>query len=64
MMKYYEGMYLSLNEVASSRMLMGAPQEDIMYGEQLCRKFYVQGCGGELFIRIQKHIARHLMYVK
>jgi len=30
MMKYCEGTYLSLNEVASSQMLMGTPREDIM----------------------------------
>ena len=64
MMKYCEGMSLSLNEAVSSRILMGAPWEDIMQEEQLRKIFYTQGYGGQPFIRIQKHISRHVMYVK
>jgi len=64
MMKYCEGMYLSLNEVASLWMLMGALREDIMQEKKQRRRFYAQGYGGQPFIKIQKHIARHVMYVK
>jgi len=63
MMKYCEGMYLSLDEVASSQTLMGVLWEDIMQEEKPRRRFYALGCGGQPFIKIQKHIARHVMYV-
>lgn len=63
-MRYCDGMYLSLKEAASSRMLMGALREDIMQGEKSRRRFYAQGCGGQPFIRIQKNIARRVTYVK
>jgi len=57
-------MYLSSKEAASAWMLIGAPWEEIMQGEKPCRRFYVQGCGGQPFIKIQKHISRCVMYVK
>jgi len=63
-MRYCDDMYLSSREAASSRTLMGAPWEDIMQGEKSRRGFYVQGYGGQPFIMIQKHIERHVMYVK
>jgi len=57
-------MYLSSREATLSWILMGAPWEDIMQGEQPHKIFYTQDCGDQPFIRIQKHIARHVMYVK
>ena len=60
---FFKAMYLNLNKEVSSRMLMGALQEDIVQEEQPRIRFYMQGCGGQPFIGIQKHIAKHVMYV-
>jgi len=63
-MRYCDDMYPRLKEAASLQKLMGALREDIMQGEQPYRRFYAEGCGCQPFIRIQKHIARRVMYVK
>eukprot|EP00253_Pinus_taeda_P030889 PITA_30889 len=55
MTRYYEGMYLNSNKVRSSWKHMGVLQEGTMQGEQLCKRFFVQGYGGQPFIKIQKH---------
>ena len=49
---------------SSILVVMEALWEDIMQEEQPRRRFYAQGCGGQPFVRIQKHITRCVMYVK
>ena len=63
-MRYCDDMYWSLKGATSLWLLMGAPREAIMQGEQLRRRFYAHGCCGQPSIRTQKHIARHVMCVK
>ena len=63
-MRYCDAMYLSLKEAVSSQMIMGVPSEDIMQEEKLRRRFCVQGCGGQPFIRTQKCIAKCVICVK
>jgi len=42
---------------------LGAPWVEIMLEEQKRRRFYMPSCGCQPFIRIQKKIASHVMYV-
>jgi len=63
-MKYYDNMYQSLKGEVSSWKLMGALLEGIMKEGKLHKRFYVQGCGGQPSIKIQKITVRHVMCVK